>query len=69
MKTNYEHIMAMDKFDFCAFLFSVHTAEEDEYGDFDPHTVIDGKIFRDAGELYDWLESPMEDDESELDYD
>ena len=62
--THYDYIMEMDRFDLCAFLTSIHTEEEDEYGDYDPRLVINGRSFRDAGELYDWLGSSIAEDES-----
>ena len=58
--TNFDYIHRMNAADLSWFLFCISSGDEDGYGDYDPHVVVDGHYFRDEHELHDWLCSQRE---------
>lgn len=55
--TNFEKIKSMSIEELAVFIDSISYSDEDNYGDYDPHIVIDGAYLRDSDDVQMWLES------------
>lgn len=55
--TNFEKIKSMSVEELAIFIASISYSVDDNYGDYDPHIVIDGSYLRDSDDVQLWLES------------
>ena len=61
--TNADRIRNMSTEELADLFDDIYQANTDSYGDWDPHTIIDGWYCRGRADIVEWLKATVEDDE------